>query len=36
MIWLMIFSMAAVVFISRHLLLEPKLPLRLSKVTQTF
>ncbi|MGI2190324.1 AzlD domain-containing protein [Shewanella baltica] len=36
MILLMIFSMAAVVFISRHLLLEPKLPLRLSKVTQTF
>ncbi|WP_198782959.1 AzlD domain-containing protein [Shewanella putrefaciens] len=36
MIWLMIFSMAAVVFISRHLLLEPKLPLRLSKGTQTF
>lgn len=36
MIWLMICSMAAVVFISRHLLLEPKLPLRLSKNTQTF
>lgn len=36
MIRLMIFSMAAVVFISRHLLLEPKLPLRLSKNTQTF
>lgn len=36
MIWLMICSMATVIFISRHLLLEPKLPLRLSKNTQTF
>ncbi|MBB1319153.1 AzlD domain-containing protein [Shewanella sp. SR43-4] len=36
MIWLIILSMAAVVFISRHLLLEPKLPIRLSKNTLTF
>ncbi|MCE9685007.1 MULTISPECIES: AzlD domain-containing protein [Shewanella] len=36
MMWLIILSMAAVVFISRHLLLEPKLPLRLSKRTQSF
>ncbi|WP_144211021.1 AzlD domain-containing protein [Shewanella donghaensis] len=36
MMWLTIFSMAAVVFISRYLLLEPKLPLRLSEKTLTF
>lgn len=36
MTWLIILSMAAVVFISRHLLLEPKLPIRLSKNTLIF
>ncbi|GGB53798.1 AzlD domain-containing protein [Shewanella inventionis] len=36
MTWLIILSMAAVVFVSRHLLLEPKIPLRLSKNTLTF
>ncbi|WP_350432551.1 AzlD domain-containing protein [Shewanella sp. H8] len=36
MTWLIILSMAAVVFISRHLLLEPKLPIRLSKNTLMF
>ncbi|ABI73072.1 branched-chain amino acid ABC transporter [Shewanella sp. 11B5] len=36
MTWLIILSMAAVVFVSRHLLLEPKLPIRLSKNTLTF
>ncbi|MGX9461807.1 AzlD domain-containing protein [Shewanella sp. A14] len=36
MIWLIILSMAVVVFVSRHLLLEPKIPIRLSKNTLTF
>ena len=36
MIWLIILSMAVVVFMSRHLLLEPKLPIRLSKNALTF
>ncbi|WP_153916174.1 AzlD domain-containing protein [Shewanella sp. TC10] len=36
MTWLIISSMAAVVFISRYLLLEPKLPLKLSDKTLTF
>ncbi|MCC4834509.1 AzlD domain-containing protein [Shewanella sp. 1_MG-2023] len=36
MTWLIILSMAAVVFISRYLLLEPKLPLKLSDKTLTF
>ncbi|WP_285163327.1 AzlD domain-containing protein [Shewanella goraebulensis] len=36
MIWIIILSMAALVFISRYLLLEPKLPLKLSDKTLTF
>ncbi len=36
MIWLTIISMAALVFGSRYLFLEPKLPVRLSKNTLTF
>lgn len=36
MIWLTIFAMAALVFTSRYLFLEPKLPLRLNHKTQRF
>lgn len=36
MIWLTIFAMAAVVFGSRYLFLEPRLPVRLSKNTLAF
>ncbi|MBB1439387.1 AzlD domain-containing protein [Shewanella sp. SG41-4] len=36
MIWLIIISMALVVFSSRHILLEPKIPIRLSKNTLVF
>jgi len=36
MIWLTILAMAALVFASRYLFLEPKLPVRLSKQTLTF
>ncbi|AZG33668.1 MAG: AzlD domain-containing protein [Shewanella psychromarinicola] len=36
MTWLIILAMAVVVFTSRHLLLEPKLPIRLGKNTLTF
>lgn len=33
MIWLTMLAMTAVIFLSRYLFLEPKLPLRLSKNT---
>ncbi|NRD74734.1 AzlD domain-containing protein [Shewanella sp. VB17] len=36
MIWLTIMAMAALVFGSRYLFLEPKLPVRLSKNTLAF
>lgn len=36
MIWLTILAMMAIVFSSRYLFLEPKLPLKLSKKTQHF
>ena len=36
MIWLIIIGMASVVFFSRYVFLEPKLPLSLSKNTQRF
>jgi branched-subunit amino acid transport protein len=36
MIWLIIVGMASVVFFSRYVFLEPKLPLSLSKNTQRF
>ncbi|MCL1117497.1 AzlD domain-containing protein [Shewanella aestuarii] len=36
MIWLTIILMAIIVFASRHVLLEPKVPIRLSKKTLTF
>lgn len=36
MIWLTIITMAILVFGSRYLFLEPKLPVRLSKNTLTF
>ncbi|GDY25532.1 MULTISPECIES: AzlD domain-containing protein [unclassified Agarivorans] len=36
MIWLSIFAMAAIVFASRYLFLEPKIPLRLSKTALQF
>jgi branched-subunit amino acid transport protein len=36
MIWLVIIGMASLVFISRYVFLEPKLPLSLSKNTQRF
>lgn len=36
MIWLIIIGMASLVFMSRYIFLEPKLPLRLSKSTQRF
>ncbi|MBW8182339.1 AzlD domain-containing protein [Shewanella nanhaiensis] len=36
MIWLTIITMAILVFASRYLFLEPKLPVRLSKNTLTF
>jgi len=36
MIWLTILAMATLVFASRYLFLEPKLPVRLSKQTLTF
>ena len=36
MIWLIIISMALVVFASRHILLEPKIPIRLGKNTLVF
>ncbi|MPY21387.1 AzlD domain-containing protein [Shewanella psychropiezotolerans] len=36
MIWLTILAMAAVVFGSRYLFLEPRLPVRLSKNTLAF
>lgn len=36
MIWLTILTMATLVFSSRYLFLEPKLPVRLSKQTLTF
>jgi len=36
MIWLIIVGMASLVFISRYVFLEPKLPLRLSHNTQRF
>ena len=36
MIWLIILGMASVVFVSRYIFLEPKLPLTLSKNTQRF
>ena len=36
MIWLIIVGMASLVFISRYIFLEPKLPLTLSKNTQQF
>ncbi|WP_299018288.1 AzlD domain-containing protein [uncultured Photobacterium sp.] len=34
MIWLIIFSMATVIFISRYLFLEPRLPVRLNSQVQ--
>lgn len=36
MIWLIIIGMASLVFMSRYIFLEPKLPLRLSKNTHRF
>ncbi|MCG9737344.1 AzlD domain-containing protein [Shewanella insulae] len=36
MIWLTMLAMTAVIFLSRYLFLEPKLPLRLSKNTLQF
>jgi len=36
MIWLIIIGMASLVFMSRYIFLEPKLPLRLSKSTHRF
>lgn len=36
MIWLTILLMAIIVFASRHILLEPKVPLRLNQKTLTF
>ncbi|QYJ84445.1 AzlD domain-containing protein [Shewanella aegiceratis] len=36
MIWLTMIAMTAVIFLSRYLFLEPKLPLRLSKNTLQF
>lgn len=36
MIWITILAMAALVFSSRYLFLEPRLPIRLSKNTLTF
>ncbi len=36
MIWLSIIAMAAVVFASRYLFLEPKIPLRLGKTALRF
>jgi len=36
MYWLMIFALALLVFVSRYLFLEPRLPLRLSKNTLEF
>ncbi|MPW27543.1 AzlD domain-containing protein [Agarivorans sp. B2Z047] len=36
MIWFTILSMAAIVFASRYLFLEPKIPLRLNKTTLQF
>jgi len=36
MIWLIIVGMASLVFLSRYIFLEPKLPLRLNHKTQRF
>ena len=36
MIWITLLSMTAVIFLSRYLFLEPRLPLRLSKNTLQF
>ena len=36
MIWLTIVAMASVVFVSRYIFLEPKLPLKLNKSTHRF
>lgn len=36
MIWLMIILMTLVIFVSRYLFLEPKIPVRLSKNAQQF
>ncbi|QSX31807.1 AzlD domain-containing protein [Shewanella cyperi] len=36
MIWITILAMATLVFISRYLLLDPKLPIRLGRRTQAF
>ena len=36
MIWLIIVGMASLVFVSRYIFLEPKLPLKISKNTHRF